>query len=131
MAELSTIEWRDVKDPLSEELLQAAELILGVKFPFDYRECLRRYHGAMPVVRRYDVPSSPMGSFVGSFGVLLSLDLRIDENIFAMTTFSKDLPQGVSPDFDLLAIISLKDHYQITCHPAHASFTSSTSSLIE
>ena len=98
------MQWRHTSAPLEERHLAGAEQLLGVLFPLDYRECLRRNHGAAPNPAGFLVSSSdkerPYGSGVG---VLLTIDPYAPENLFATLSHlaaDKQLPPGVIPIAD-------------------------------
>ena len=76
------IQWSNLQEPLPERMIQGAELLFGITFPPDYRECLRVYHDASPHPSGFTVENSPLGPFGGSFGVLLSVHPFVSENIF-------------------------------------------------
>ena len=68
------IEWQNASVvPLPENVLRGAELLFGVKFPDDYRECLRINHGGHPEPRDFTVRGGT-ASWGSCFAVLLSLD---------------------------------------------------------
>jgi hypothetical protein len=94
------IEWQNASvDPLPENVLRGAELLFGVKFPDDYRECLRINHGGHPEPRDFIIRGGT--AYWGScFAVLLSLDWRRPENVWSvLSSLAVDgqLPLGLFP----------------------------------
>lgn len=78
------IEWQCAPaDPLPEDMLRGAELLFGVTFPADYRECVRDNHGGHPEPRDFTVRgvSTPWRSCLA---VLLSLDWRRPDNVWSV-----------------------------------------------
>lgn len=94
------IEWQNVPVvPLSEEMIRGGELLFGVTFPADYRECVRVNHGGRPKPNHFVVPGQTVawGSCVAS---LLTLDWRRSENVWAslaILAVDKQLPDGLFP----------------------------------
>jgi hypothetical protein len=61
--------------PLLEEMIRGAELLLGVRFPEDYRGCLRVNHCAYPSPPEFVVPVEGR-PFRSGLGPLLTIDPR-------------------------------------------------------
>ena len=96
------LEWEAVNPPLPEALLRAAETILGVTFPPDYRSLVRVYHGGSPEPSSFDV-SFPTNPYRSCVGILLTPDPRLPESIFSyIANLSEDdqLPEGLVPIAD-------------------------------
>src|SRR5688572_30530944 len=78
------IEWQNAPaEPLPEDMLRGAELLFGVTFPSDYRECLRVNHGGHPEPRDFTV-RGVNGAWSSCLAVLLSLDWRRPESVWAV-----------------------------------------------
>lgn len=87
--------WEDRSPPLSDEQITGAELLLGVKFPNDYINCLKYNHGCQALETEYSLIVNN-SKFEGGWGwgLILGLDLRKSESIL------RDLhwhPEGVIP----------------------------------
>ncbi|MFO1041860.1 MAG: SMI1/KNR4 family protein [Planctomycetaceae bacterium] len=68
--------------PLPDDMITGAELLLGVKFPTDYRDCLRTNHCGYPSPSEFVVPVEGR-PFRSSLGTLLTIDPRAEYfNIF-------------------------------------------------
>jgi SMI1-KNR4 cell-wall len=94
MTSPSAVVWRWTTEPLSERIIRNAERTLGVEFPADYRACVRENHGGAPESAEFSVDQRR----VGRVGLLLSLDIREDENVVAATqalTADGRLPHGL------------------------------------
>src|SRR5262249_53716607 len=94
------IEWQNAPaDPLPEHILRGAELLFGVKFPTDYRECVRVNHGGHPESRNFTVRGTTT-SWGSCLAVLLSLDWRRPENVWSVLAglaVDEQLPDGLFP----------------------------------
>lgn len=85
--------------PLPEQVIDGAELLLGVKFPADYRICLAQNHGAHPDACDFRA-GEPNNPWYGGIGVLLTVDPYMPENMFdvlASLAVDQQLPKGVVP----------------------------------
>lgn len=88
--------------PLPEHVLSGAELLLGVHFPADYRDCVRHNHGAQPTLGEFEA-GAPGDRWEGSLGELLTLDPRAPHNVFAVLAglaVDEQLPGFVVPIAD-------------------------------
>jgi hypothetical protein len=97
-----TVEWQNTTNPLPERMIRGAELLLDVEFPQDYRECVRINHGGHPEPGDFRVQGIT-SSWVGTVGVLLSLDPRRPENVWATITalaLEHGLPDHLIPIAD-------------------------------
>lgn len=91
--------WHGRREPLSEQQVGGAEQLRGVRFPEDYRQCVRVNHGAYPDPAGFLVPCepSPLGSGVGC---LLTLDPYAPDNLFALLSYlstDQQIPHFVVP----------------------------------
>ncbi len=78
------IEWQNAPAAsLPEAMLRGAELLFGVTFPADYRECVRVNHGGHPTPRNFTVRGVE-DTWGSSLAVLLSLDWRLSENVWSV-----------------------------------------------
>lgn len=78
------IEWQNAPaTPLPDDMLRGAELLFGVTFPADYRECVRVNHGGHPEPRGFTVRGAS-GAWGSCLPALLSLDWRRSENVWAV-----------------------------------------------
>jgi hypothetical protein len=96
------IEWQNTTDPLPDRMICGAEILFGVTFPGDYRECLRINHGGHPNHGDFTV-RGVTSSWVSCIGVLLSLDWRRPSNVWdvlASLAAERQLPEGVFPVSD-------------------------------
>jgi hypothetical protein len=96
------MDWQTYRSPLTANVLQAAELILGVRFPARYAELATAYPGGRPLPNEFEV-NTKKGSWGSCLGVLLSLDPRDSENVFQCignTTREGGLPEGLIPIAD-------------------------------
>ena len=96
------VEWQNTREPLPERILRGAELLLGVEFPWDYRECVRLNHRGHPDPNTFRVEgiTTAWGSCVGE---LLSPDPRAPENVWATIAHlyvDGPLPDGLVPVTD-------------------------------
>lgn len=85
--------------PLPEHVIAGAELVFGVRFPADYRECLRVNHGAQPKQDEFEA-GAPGDRWEGNVGQLLTLDPRRPGNMFAVLAdlaVDDQLPELVLP----------------------------------
>ncbi len=73
--------WEFTSEPLADEPIQGTELLFGVRFPADYRACLKQNHGAQPLASDYAL-ETPGGKMWGAFGMLLTISPSAQENIF-------------------------------------------------
>ncbi len=92
--------WRYAGDEASEKAIRHAESCLGVRFPADYRECVREHGGGAPDPSGFVVSSGASGTFRSSVGVLLSLDPQEPENVVTTATdlrIDRGLPEGLVP----------------------------------
>lgn len=69
--------------PLPEHVIRGAELLLGVRFPANFRECIRVNHGAQPDHDEFEA-GPPGDRWQSNVGQLLTLDPRQPGNIFAV-----------------------------------------------
>ena len=78
------MEWdvySDAHEPLSDDLIDDIEKVIGFTLPKDYVECVKFYHGGQPKGRDLDIEVSGKTWGIG-FGMLLTLDpLHSAENI--------------------------------------------------
>lgn len=97
---MAVIEWQNAPaDSLPEHILRGAEIMFGVTFPTDYRECVRVNHGGHPEPRNFTVRGAA-GTWGSCLAVLLSLDWRRPENVWsALATLAVDgqLPDALFP----------------------------------
>jgi hypothetical protein len=80
-------------------MIRGAELLFGVTFPKDYRECIRVNHGGHPEPRDFVVRGLTT-SWGSCLAVLLSLDWRRPSNVWAeLASLAVDsqLPVGLFP----------------------------------
>ena len=94
------IEWQNATVvPLPDAMLRGAELLFGVTFPADYRECVRVNHGGHPEPRDFTVRGLT-ASWGSCLAVLLSLDWRRPENVWsslAHLAVDNQLEDGLFP----------------------------------
>jgi hypothetical protein len=94
------IEWQNAAaEQLPEDMLRGAELLFGVTFSTDYRECVRVNHGGHPEPRDFIVRDIT-GSWGTCLAVLLSFDWRQPVNVWSvMANLAVDsqLPDGLFP----------------------------------
>ena len=98
-----TVRWRHLGDrppaPLPEDLIRGTELILGVRFPADYRECVRVNHGAYPSPNEFVVELDGREWRAG-LGPLLTLDPRASNGLFRMLgplSTEHEMPHEIIP----------------------------------
>lgn len=48
------IEWYTRMDSVGDEEISEVEDLLGIKFPDDYKECVKKYHGGCPKPEAFD-----------------------------------------------------------------------------
>ncbi|ETA69193.1 SMI1/KNR4 family protein [Methanolobus tindarius DSM 2278] len=48
------IEWLFILDPIGDKEISEVENIFGIKFPNDYKECIKKYHGGSPKLSCFD-----------------------------------------------------------------------------
>jgi cell wall assembly regulator SMI1 len=87
--------WEFTSEPLLDEIIQGVEMLLGVQFPPDYRDCLKQNHGAQPLESDFDL-EAPDGKMWGSFGLLLTVSPYAQENVFASLHYVERI-QNVIP----------------------------------
>lgn len=93
------VAWQGTREPLPDRVLAGAELLLGVIFPSDYRDCVRVNHGGRPEPNGFVVPAdpAPWGSGVG---ILLSLDPHDPNGVWGVLGrlgVDAQLPAGLVP----------------------------------
>jgi hypothetical protein len=97
---MAVIEWQGAgPEPLPESMIRGAELLCGVSFPADYRECVRVNHGGHPEPRDFVVRSLTT-SWGSCLAVLLSLNWRRPSNVWAVLSAlaaDSQLPDGLFP----------------------------------
>lgn len=74
---MNNIEWMFSHKPASKDGIASIESSLGIKFPKDYIECARNYHGGNPSTQVYDFKEHQEAVF----NSLLSLDPSEDNYI--------------------------------------------------
>src|SRR5262245_31256812 len=80
-------------------MLRGAELLFGITFPADYRECVRVNHGGHPEQRNFTV-RGVSASWGSCLAVLLSLDWRRPESVWSVLAnlaVDRQLPDGLFP----------------------------------
>jgi hypothetical protein len=92
------LKWATDYAPLPERVLAGAELILGIALPSSYRELVQAYPGGAPETgeKAEDRP----GGWLSSVGLLMSVDPRHPENVFAALehlAVDDQLPPGLIP----------------------------------
>lgn len=99
------VRWEYLGDhfaPLPEDVLRGTELVLGVRFPSNYRECVRVNHGAYPSPNQIAIELDGE-EWRGRLGLLLTLDPRAPEGLFrALQVLSSEhgLPPEIVPIAD-------------------------------
>ena len=98
------INWERYGDAssLPDNVIDGAELLLGVKFPDDYRQCVRSFHGCQPDACdfRAEAEGKP---WHGGIGVLLTLDPFTPHNVFDVLSslaIDQQLPSKLVPIAD-------------------------------
>lgn len=93
------VRYDDEAEPLPEHLIAGTELLLGIRLPADFRECLRMNHGAQPETDEFE--AGPLGDrWEGNVGQLLTLDPRQPSNLFSVLAnlaVDSQLPDLVVP----------------------------------
>src|SRR5579871_1529605 len=97
---MRALEWQDCKS-VSDEAIRAVEARLGVRFPSDYVECVRRCDGGWPKPHHFDYPDPALGPVETSIGRFLSLDSTRKGNLLDVVEWLSDqLPAQVVPFAD-------------------------------
>ena len=94
----SDLSWKYYDEDLSDSDIKAVEEELGVKFPNDYIECIKKYHGGAPEKDCFTFDSVKYGEMGSCLGVLLRLDQKKEENILdTMKNLNDQLPKKIIP----------------------------------
>ena len=89
--------WEDCDFPISEDHVNHVERLLHVRFPDDFRACVKECHGGTPSPRGFRL-GDERGEMGSCLAVLLSFDHENEENIVATYRLLADqLPAGVIP----------------------------------
>jgi cell wall assembly regulator SMI1 len=93
--------WEDCDPPIPPERIAQVKRELGVAFPTDYRECLKRCSGGCPVKPDFAFDDPVVGWMVGCVGILLSFAEGHDESIVkTYKLLAPFLPPGAVPISD-------------------------------
>lgn len=88
--------WEDMFPPVNDEHIRHIEGHLGVRFPHDYRECAKRYHGGYPLISSFDYIDPYLGVVGTGLGELFNFDLDDRWNILWQNQSPPEsLPQGL------------------------------------
>lgn len=95
------INWERPDDAasLSDRVIDGAELLLGITFPDDYRDCVRSFHGCHPDATDFRADNNGQ-VWHGSVGVLLTLDPFTPCNVFDVLSslaVDQQLPSSLIP----------------------------------
>lgn len=96
------VNWRDFNwdrcnPPVDDSRVEAVERSLAVRFPTDYRSCVKQCHGGRPAKREFDVHAAGL-KFRSSLAVLLSFSEENSENILnTCKDLEGQLPKGIVP----------------------------------
>jgi hypothetical protein len=94
-------DWDGCHLPAEDSAFAEAELLCGVTFPADYKECARVCHGGRPRNNAFVFTDPDIGRMESCVGVLLSYSAEDTESFFA--TFERlrpFLPPGAVPIAD-------------------------------
>lgn len=92
--------WRYASGETSEKTIREAERVLGVRFPNDYRACVRENPGAAPQPSGFSLEFAPGRSLNARVGVLLTLDPGDGEDVLGtryQLAMDGRIPEGVVP----------------------------------
>src|SRR5690349_8866066 len=88
--------WRHLGMHLEDERIHEVEEQLCVKFPIDFVEVVKTYHGASPKVSDFDYLDERKRKNTGGLGRLLSFDAQAGQNILNVNKIPPEgLPQGL------------------------------------
>lgn len=94
-------EWDGCHPPITPARFDEVQTELGVVFPDDYKECVRRCNGGRPLKNAFVVQDPDIGRSVSGIGVLLSFAEDDSENILkTYRLLSPFLPKGAIPVSD-------------------------------
>ncbi|EJR75885.1 SMI1/KNR4 family protein [Bacillus cereus] len=84
---MNNVTWIGVnKKEITDEHIQQVEQYLGVKFPIDFIECLKKYDGGYPRPKIFDIPNQDENVF----SKLLTFDLESRNSIIQVYEDIKD-----------------------------------------
>lgn len=90
--------WEDAQPEIGEERVAEVETALGVRFPEDYKACVKRFHGGNPRDNAFEFDDPDVGRMGSCLGVLLSFSREDPGNIGERyRRLSPFLPEGVIP----------------------------------
>lgn len=78
---VDNLKWQDSRSPVNDEEIRQIESRLGVKFPKDFVECVKKYHGGFPRVSDFSYVDKRLRRSASCFGELFSFDLQDRINI--------------------------------------------------
>ncbi|GAB4203260.1 MAG: SMI1/KNR4 family protein [Roseiflexaceae bacterium] len=88
--------WRSAHPPIEEEIVQNVEKELGVKFPDEFIECVKKYHGGYPTINRFDYLDDAGRKTTSGLSELLSFDLQYEWNILRENKEPpEEMPKGL------------------------------------
>ncbi len=92
------IAWEDCRGELQDADVLSVEQALGVTFPEDYRECVKKCHGGRPRDNNFSFVDPVVGRMESCLAVLLSFSDDDVENIVEThRRLQPYLPEGVIP----------------------------------
>lgn len=95
------LQWSNCRSVLGEEEIRRVEEALGVRFPEDYRDCVRHCHGGRPQPNEFLFEDPDIGTMGSDLGILLSFDPDDIENIVdTYRRLSPFLPPSIIPFAD-------------------------------
>lgn len=94
------ISWHSCDEPIDDHVVESVEKSFGVKFPRDFTDYVKKYHGGMPNKTDLDYFDPVKGGpSVSGLGQLLSFDLDRPGNIVEnyRTLADEYFPKGIIP----------------------------------
>jgi cell wall assembly regulator SMI1 len=75
---MNNITWRYVSEKkITDKQIQQVEQYFGIKFPYDFIECVKRYDGGYPTPKVFDIP----GQSANVFNDLLTFHIEDEYSI--------------------------------------------------
>ena len=75
------MEWSGCRTPVSKEMVDLAQDVLGVVFPASYRDCLTRCGGGRPIASSFSLVDPEIGQMESCIGALLALEENDPEGL--------------------------------------------------
>lgn len=89
---MSRVTWLFTDGTIDEQVIIAVENSFGVRFPDDYRECIKKNNGGYPEPNIYDINDDEGGAVFDCLLSFTSKDANI-EVVYELTS----LPEGIIP----------------------------------